>query len=71
MREHLLGYLLGALEEPEAETVRQTLESDEVLRREMAALRRCLQPLSYDASHFDPPAGLAASPYTGWRRAVQ
>jgi hypothetical protein len=59
MREHLLGYLLEALEPHEAESVRQSLDNDEQLRRELEILRRCLMPLSADAAAFDPPVGLA------------
>jgi hypothetical protein len=59
MREHLLGYVMGALEPHEAEAVRQSLEADDVLRRELDVLRSCLEPLAADAGQFDPPAGLA------------
>lgn len=59
MREHLLGYLLEALDPHEAEEVRVRLETDPALREELEALRRCLEPLSVDAGHVACPGGLA------------
>lgn len=60
MREHLLGYLLGALEAPEHEAVEQALEQDLTLRSELDSLAATLEPLRADRSEEDPPAGLAA-----------
>lgn len=60
MREHLLGYLLGALEPHETEQLEGSLAQNDQLRRELDSLRLCLQPLSADQGHLDPPDGLAA-----------
>ncbi len=60
MREHLLGYLVDALEPHEKKTLETSLSQDEQLRRELDTLRMCLQPLAADAGHFDPPSGLAS-----------
>src|SRR5687767_6621687 len=60
-REHLLGYLLGALERTEHEQVEAELESNPALRDELRRLENRLghvgladEPVSYD-----PPPGLA------------
>jgi hypothetical protein len=60
MREHLLGYLIGALEPHETQEVEKSLRQDDQLRRELDALRFCLYPLAADEGHLDPPSGLAA-----------
>jgi hypothetical protein len=59
MREHLLGYLVGALDNDETDSVQRQLEHDEELRRQLEAIRRCLEPLAADRAPFEPPAGLA------------
>jgi hypothetical protein len=59
MREHLLGYLMGALEPHETQEVETHLCQDDRLRRELDALRFCLHPLKADEGHLDPPDGLA------------
>lgn len=59
MREHLLGYLIGALEPHETEALESRLAEDGQLRRELDLLRYCLHPLAADQGHFDPPEGLA------------
>lgn len=58
-REQLLGYLLGALEESERESVERQLNQDPEWRRELALLRQRLQPLWVTQPDFTPPAGLA------------
>jgi hypothetical protein len=60
MREHLLGYLMGALEPHEAAELEGSLAESDHLRRELDALRFCLQPLAADEGHLDPPDGLAS-----------
>jgi len=64
-REHLLGYLLGALEPAEMAAVERELENDPRLRKDLAAIEAALYPLGFperedDASQAEPPAGLAA-----------
>jgi anti-sigma-K factor RskA len=59
MRNELLGYLLGALENHERAQVENELTSDGQLRSEAELLRRSLMPLEADAERFDPPVGLA------------
>jgi len=58
MREHLLGYLIGALEPTEQAQVSAQLEKDAQLRRDCRLLRDCLFPLASD-EHYDPPPALA------------
>lgn len=70
-REHLLGYLLGALERTEHEQVAAELEANPALRAELRRLEDCLGRVGLDRvgldketrhlepDHFDPPAGLA------------
>jgi anti-sigma-K factor RskA len=59
MRNELLGYLLGALENHEQAQVESVLASDDQLRVEAELLRRSLTPLAADGERLDPPAGLA------------
>jgi hypothetical protein len=61
-REHLLGYLLGALERTEHEQVEAEIEANPALRSELRRLEDCLGRMGLDnePNHFDPPAGLAA-----------
>jgi hypothetical protein len=60
-REHLLGYLLRALEPAEHEQVEQELQTNPDLRHELTKLERCLGHLGLDEppAFYDPPAGLA------------
>ena len=60
-REHLLGYLLGALERTEHEQVEAEIEANPALRAELSRLEACLGRVGLDEEpeHFDPPAGLA------------
>ena len=63
-REHLLGYLLDALEPSEQEAVERDLESQPELRRQLAALEASLHPLGFpdreDGFDLDgPPRNLA------------
>lgn len=61
VREHLLGYLLGALETDEVEQVERALESDPRLRAELTRLAAHLPDLDVDREHHEPPPGLAVS----------
>lgn len=70
-REHLLGYLLGALERTEHEQVAAELQANPALRAELRRLEDCLGRVGLhcaghdeagpdkEPDHFDPPAGLA------------
>ncbi|NLY01325.1 MAG: hypothetical protein GXY83_34980 [Rhodopirellula sp.] len=60
LRERLLGYLLGALEEDEEAILDEQLERDEPLRRQLKQVWRSLQPLRSSPQEFLPPLGLAA-----------
>lgn len=64
-REHLLGYLLGALEPAEMAEVERDLEKDPQLRKDLAAIEAALAPLGFperddDVSFDPPPADLGA-----------
>ncbi|HTQ38369.1 MAG TPA: hypothetical protein VMJ32_05045 [Pirellulales bacterium] len=59
IREHLIGYLIGAAEPEECSLVEQQLAQDESARRELELLRSSLHPLDSDSAHEEPPAGLA------------
>ncbi|MCH8921760.1 MAG: DUF1559 domain-containing protein [Planctomycetes bacterium] len=59
MREQLLGYLLGALDDSEHRQVEEHLQRDPQAQRELELLAGGLQPLKADAGHYDPPRGLA------------
>jgi hypothetical protein len=59
MRQHLIGYLLDAVDTDERENIAQQLERDEGLRRELDLLKTSLHPLSADQGHHEPPHGLA------------
>jgi len=60
-REHLLGYLLGALEPAEQAEVERELARDIELRDELARLEDCIGRigLADEPEHYAPPAGLA------------
>jgi len=60
MREHLLGYLLGALEPTEHEMVEARIERDPALRHDLERLRSKVAPLAADNQDHEPPVGLAA-----------
>lgn len=61
MREHLLGYLLGALEPAEQERVDARLADDPGLRYALEKLREKLEVFEGDdRAPLDPPCGLAA-----------
>ncbi len=58
-REQLLGSLLGALDEDEQAALDAQLENDAEYRKELALLRRRLEPLAALRVNYDPPPGLA------------
>jgi hypothetical protein len=55
----LLGYLLGALEESERESVEDELDQDPKLVEDLALLRESLKPFWVAQPDFHPPPGLA------------
>jgi type II secretory pathway pseudopilin PulG len=59
IREQLIGYLLGADEPSEHALVKEHLERDESLRRDLEVLRRGIDPLAADQADHQPPTGLA------------
>lgn len=60
LRELLLGYQLGVLDDHEEQLVARRLEHDPAWRRELARLRRELAPLEAGRRDYEPPPGLAA-----------
>jgi hypothetical protein len=59
-REHLLGYLLGALEEDERRQFARALDDDPGLQFELRRVEARLELLGPPDEHFEPPVGLAA-----------
>lgn len=62
MRDELVGYLLGALDAPDARRVEAALaepRDGEALRRDAERLRLALRPLTRDRDVLAPPRGLA------------
>ena len=59
MREDLIGYVLGALDGPEHESVKRKLQSDEKLQHELERLEERLEPLQQFRWDHEPPRGLA------------
>lgn len=59
-KELLLGYLLGALDESERESIESQLGQNPKLRDDLALMRKSLQPLWAAQPDFTPPPGLAA-----------
>jgi hypothetical protein len=63
MRDELVGYLLNAIDQPEARRIETALADPETgpsLRRELDTLRRATLILESDRETFPPPAGLVA-----------
>lgn len=63
MRENLVGFLLGALEEPDDVRVKAALSDPRdgaTMRRDLDLLRKALQPLERDRGNDPPPPGLAS-----------
>lgn len=61
LREQLIGYALGALEESEVRALEPMLDADPALREELERIQQSLEPLADSYEEFDPPAGLAAT----------
>jgi hypothetical protein len=59
VREQLLGYLLGALEEDEEALLDKQLEHDDTLRQQLTEAWHSLKPLRQSQRDFIPPFGLA------------
>lgn len=61
IREDLLGYLLGALDDAERLTVEQELSRNAQLLEELTRLRCCTDRIGMDQrpDYYEPPAGLA------------
>lgn len=62
MRDELVGYLMGALDAPEAKRVEAALadpREGELLRRDLDRLRVAIRPLGRDRDVITPPRGLA------------
>ncbi|MEI7780947.1 MAG: hypothetical protein WCJ18_03370 [Planctomycetota bacterium] len=62
MRDELVGYLLGAIEEPDAKRVETALSDPQqgpALKRDLEQLRRAIEPLARDLSPLSAPPGLA------------
>ncbi|HUT95902.1 MAG TPA: hypothetical protein VMY37_40995 [Thermoguttaceae bacterium] len=55
----LLGYLLGALEESEQDSVENELDQNPKLMQDLTLVRESLQPLWLAQPDYDPPPGLA------------
>lgn len=58
-RRRLLGYAIGALEEPERQQIQRRLQHDPAWQEELAAVRESLEPLEEARRTYRPPAGLA------------
>ena len=58
-QEELLGYVLGALEDDEEQSIREKLKADPRLRQELAAVRRRLRSLEDTYCELPPPPALA------------
>jgi hypothetical protein len=60
MREQLVGYLCGALDDHEHADVERRVAADPQLRGDLELLSGALAPLAADGGHHAPPIGLAA-----------
>jgi hypothetical protein len=59
MREQLLGYLLGALDDSEHQQVEDHLRNNPQAQQELEILSGGLLPLEAGEAHHEPPQGLA------------
>ncbi|MCA9269525.1 MAG: hypothetical protein KDA41_13685, partial [Planctomycetales bacterium] len=59
MREHLLGHILGALDEAEHDRVARAVAEDAQLAGDCARLQARVAPLAYDEEEHAPPPRLA------------
>lgn len=60
VQEQLLGYLIGALDEPEQRRIERRLQTDPHWQAELDAVRESLRPLQLARQTCSPPPGLAA-----------
>jgi hypothetical protein len=60
LREQLIGYALGALDDAEQLEIEQRLTADPQLRRDLEVVQKSLEPLADAYVEHDPPPGLAA-----------
>jgi len=60
MQDSLIGYLLGALDDAEAERLEAQLERDPKLKAQLRDAAASLQVLRSDPDDIEPPSGLAA-----------
>jgi hypothetical protein len=60
MREHLLGFLIRALEDGECSEIESCIQKDPQLQQDAQRLHAHLEPLRCDADHHPAPNGLAA-----------
>jgi hypothetical protein len=59
VREQILGYLLGVLDDSEAALVRSRLQNDPVYQRELVNARRMMAKMDSANPDYSPPPGLA------------
>lgn len=59
MRQHLIGYLLDAVDGDEREQVEAALRREPALQRDLQLLKLALDPLEADREHYEPSPGLA------------
>jgi hypothetical protein len=59
MRDELVGYMLGALDDAETQQVESSISRDARLKEDLRLLKDSIAPLSCDGEHIDPPIGLA------------
>ncbi len=60
MRHDLVGFVVGALDAKEHEEVRQKVETDPELQKDLSLVERGLEPLGWDSDRLIPPSGLAS-----------
>ncbi len=58
VREQLIGYLLGALEDEEQQALQEQLKHDQTLQRNLAEIQKILSSLRARKVEFRPPLGL-------------
>ena len=63
MREELVGYIMGALDERARQDLEAQLATDGNLQSELELLRESIRLLDADRQHYDPPQGLAGQTY--------
>jgi anti-sigma-K factor RskA len=61
LREQLVGYALGALDDTEQSEIEQRLSVDPELRRALESVQQSLEPLVESYEEYEAPPGLAAT----------